>query len=204
MKKSKRSVYLKIKRYIDCFLAVWAILLIWPLFLAICVAIKLDSKGSVFFTQKRVGFAGRLFDIYKFRTMYEYAPKDVPTHMLDDPEEYITGVGAFLRKYGLDELPQLLNIIKGDMSFVGPRPALWNQYDLIRERAKHGANRVPPGLTGLAQINGRDELNVSEKAAWDGVYARDFGLLIDLKCFFGTFSTLFSADGVKKGGTGER
>ena len=100
MKKSKRSVYLKIKRYIDCFLAVWAILLIWPLFLAICVAIKLDSKGSVFFTQKRVGFAGRLFDIYKFRTMYEYAPKDVPTHMLDDPEEYITGVGAFLRKYG--------------------------------------------------------------------------------------------------------
>ena len=200
----RRSKYLKIKRYADCLLAVLAILLVWPLFLAICVAIKLDSKGSVFFTQKRVGYAGRLFDIYKFRTMYSDTPKDVPTHMLKDPDEYITGVGAFLRRTSLDELPQLINIVKGDMSFVGPRPALWNQYDLIRERSKYGANRVPPGLTGLAQISGRDELEIPEKARIDGIYAKDFGPLMDIKCFFGTFAAVLTGSGVKEGGTGGR
>ncbi len=200
----KRSKYLRLKRYMDCFLAITALLLIWPLFLAICVAIKLDSKGSIFFKQKRVGYAGRLFDIYKFRTMYSDTPKDVPTHMLKDPDEYITNVGAFLRRTSLDELPQLINILKGDMSFVGPRPALWNQYDLVAERAKNGANRVPPGLTGLAQISGRDELEIPKKAAIDGEYAKHFGLPMDIKCFFGTFAAVLKESGVKEGGTGGR
>ncbi|MBR4183789.1 MAG: sugar transferase [Lachnospiraceae bacterium] len=200
----KRSKYLRVKRYADCLLAVLAVLLLWPLFLAICVAIKLDSKGSVFFTQKRVGYAGRLFDIYKFRTMYSYTPRDVPTHMLKDPDEYITGIGAFLRRTSLDELPQIINIIKGDMSFVGPRPALWNQYDLIRERSKYRANRVPPGLTGLAQINGRDELEISEKARIDGMYAKNFGPVMDIRCLFGSVIAVMKGIGVREGGTGGR
>ena len=198
----KKKQYIKIKRYMDCFLTVIMFLLIWPLFLAICVAIKLDSKGPVFFKQKRVGYRKTYFEIYKFRTMYIDTPKDIPTHMLKDPEQYITKVGKFLRKTSLDELPQLINILKGDMSFVGPRPALWNQDDLVAERDKYGANLVPPGLTGWAQIHGRDELEIPVKAALDGEYVKKFGLWMDIRCFFGTFTAVLFHRGVVEGGTG--
>lgn len=198
----KKKQYIKIKRYMDCFLTVIIFLLIWPLFLAICVAIKLDSKGPVFFKQKRVGYRKTYFEIYKFRTMYIDTPKDIPTHMLKDPEQYITKVGKFLRKTSLDELPQLINILKGDMSFVGPRPALWNQDDLVAERDKYGANLVPPGLTGWAQIHGRDELEIPVKAALDGEYVKKFGLWMDIRCFFGTFTAVLFHRGVVEGGTG--
>ena len=198
----KKKQYIKIKRYMDCFLTVIIFLLIWPLFLAICVAIKLDSRGPVFFKQKRVGYRKTYFEIYKFRTMYIDTPKDIPTHMLKDPEQYITKVGKFLRKTSLDELPQLINILKGDMSFVGPRPALWNQDDLVAERDKYGANLVPPGLTGWAQIHGRDELEIPVKAALDGEYVKKFGLWMDIRCFFGTFTAVLFHRGVVEGGTG--
>ncbi|MDD6480980.1 MAG: sugar transferase [Lachnospiraceae bacterium] len=198
----KKKQYIKIKRYMDCFLTVIIFLLIWPLFLAICVAIKLDSKGPVFFKQKRVGYRKTYFEIYKFRTMYIDTPKDIPTHMLKDPEQYITKIGKFLRKTSLDELPQLINILKGDMSFVGPRPALWNQDDLVAERDKYGANLVPPGLTGWAQIHGRDELEIPVKAALDGEYVKKFGLWMDIRCFFGTFTAVLFHRGVVEGGTG--
>lgn len=198
----KKKQYIKIKRYMDCFLTVIIFLLIWPLFLAICVAIKLDSRGPVFFKQKRVGYRKTYFEIYKFRTMYIDTPKNIPTHMLKDPEQYITKVGKFLRKTSLDELPQLINILKGDMSFVGPRPALWNQDDLVAERDKYGANLVPPGLTGWAQIHGRDELEIPVKAALDGEYVKKFGLWMDIRCFFGTFTAVLFHRGVVEGGTG--
>ena len=200
----KKKSYMKIKRYIDCFLAVVILLLIWPLFLAICIAIKLDSKGPVFFKQKRVGYKKSFFEIYKFRTMYIDTPKDIPTHLLKDPQQFITKVGKFLRKTSLDALPQLINILKGDMSFVGPRPALWNQDDLVAERDKYGANDVPPGLTGWAQIHGRDELEIPVKASLDGVYVQEFGFWMDVKCFFGTFTAVLFHRGVVEGGTGGR
>jgi O-antigen biosynthesis protein WbqP len=149
-----------------------------------------------------VGINKTYFNILKFRTMRIDTPKDMPTHMLKNPEQYITKVGAFLRKTSLDELPQIINILKGDMAIVGPRPALWNQYDLIEERDKYGANDVRPGLTGWAQINGRDELEIPVKAAFDGEYVRKMGFFMDLKCFFGTFISVLRADGVVEGGTG--
>ena len=198
----KKKQYIKIKRYMDCFLTVIIFLLFWPLFLAICVAIKLDSRGPVFFKQKRVGYRKTYFEIYKFRTMYIDTPKNIPTHMLKDPEQYITKVGKFLRKTSQDELPQLINILKGDMSFVGPRPALWTQDDLVAERDKYGANLVPPGLTGWAQIHGRDELEIPVKAALDGEYVKKFGLWMDIRCFFGTFTAVLFHRGVVEGGTG--
>lgn len=197
-----RKQYLKVKRYLDCLLCLIGLLVTWPVFAGICIAIKLDSRGPVFFKQKRVGYNKELFEIYKFRTMYTDTPKDMPTHLLKDPDQYITKVGKFLRKTSLDELPQIINILMGDMSLVGPRPALWNQDDLIRERDRYHANQVPPGLTGWAQIHGRDELEIPEKAALDGYYIKHFGLLMDIRCLIGTVSAVLLHKGVKEGGTG--
>lgn len=168
----------------------------------ICVLIKLDSKGPIIFTQKRVGKDKTHFNIYKFRTMKIDTPKEMPTHLLDNSDFFITKIGRFLRKTSLDELPQLFNILKGDMSVIGPRPALWNQYDLIEERDKYGANEVPVGLTGWAQINGRDELEIDVKAKLDGEYADKIGFLMDVRCFFGTIFSVLRSDGVVEGGTG--
>ena len=155
------------------------------------------------FKQKRVGIHKSYFNILKFRTMYIDTPKEVPTHLLSNPEQYITKVGKFLRKTSLDELPQVFNILKGDMSVIGPRPALWNQYDLIEERDKYGANDIKPGLTGWAQINGRDELEIEVKAKLDGEYVKKMSLWFDIKCFIGTIFSVLKSDGVVEGGTGE-
>lgn len=198
----KQRNYMRIKRELDFALSLGACLMLAPLFLILCIAIKADSRGPVFFKQKRVGIHKRYFYIYKFRTMRIDTPKDIPTHLLENPDQYITKVGHFLRKSSLDELPQLFNILRGDMSFVGPRPALWNQYDLVRERDKYGANDVPCGLTGWAQINGRDELLIPVKAKLDGEYVRRMGFWFDIRCFLGTFVSVLRADGVVEGGTG--
>ena len=191
-----------IKRIIDILLSGLAIIILSPLLLILCIAIKLDSPGPIFFTQKRVGIHKTYFQIYKFRTMRTDTPKDMPTHMLANPEQYITKTGRFLRKTSLDELPQIFNIFKGDMSIVGPRPALWNQDDLVAERDKYGANDVTPGLTGWAQINGRDELEIPVKAKLDGEYVKKYGFTMDVRCFFGTFLSVLRQDGVVEGGTG--
>lgn len=194
--------YRYIKRIIDILLSGLAIIILSPLLLILCIAIKLDSLGPIFFTQKRVGIHKTYFQIYKFRTMRTDTPKDMPTHMLANPEQYITKTGRFLRKTSLDELPQIFNIFKGDMSIVGPRPALWNQDDLVAERDKYGANDVTPGLTGWAQINGRDELEIPVKAKLDGEYVKKYGFTMDVRCFFGTFLSVLRQDGVVEGGTG--
>ena len=194
--------YRYIKRIIDILLSGLAIIILSPLLLILCIAIKLDSPGPIFFTQKRVGIHKTYFQIYKFRTMRTDTPKDMPTHMLANPEQYITKTGRFLRKTSLDELPQIFNIFKGDMSIVGPRPALWNQDDLVAERDKSGANDVTPGLTGWAQINGRDELEIPVKAKLDGEYVKKYGFTMDVRCFFGTFLSVLRQDGVVEGGTG--
>lgn len=194
--------YSYIKRIIDILLSGLAIIILSPLLLILCIAIKLDSPGPIFFTQKRVGIHKTYFQIYKFRTMRTDTPKDMPTHMLANPEQYITKTGRFLRKTSLDELPQIFNIFKGDMSIVGPRPALWNQDDLVAERDKYGANDVTPGLTGWAQINGRDELEIPVKAKLDGEYVKKYGFTMDVRCFFGTFLSVLRQDGVVEGGTG--
>ena len=194
--------YRYIKRIIDILLSGLAIIILSPLLLILCIAIKLDSPGPIFFTQKRVGIHKSYFQIYKFRTMRTDTPKDMPTHMLANPEQYITKTGRFLRKTSLDELPQIFNIFKGDMSIVGPRPALWNQDDLVAERDKYGANDVTPGLTGWAQINGRDELEIPVKAKLDGEYVKKYGFTMDVRCFFGTFLSVLRQDGVVEGGTG--
>lgn len=191
-----------VKRMIDFILALVATILLSWLLLLIAICIKVESKGPVFFRQKRVGIHKKHFEILKFRSMRIDTPKDQPTHLLANPEAYITKVGGFLRKTSLDELPQLLNILKGDMAFVGPRPALWNQYDLIAERDKYGANDVMPGLTGWAQINGRDELEIPVKAKLDGDYVKKCSFLFDCRCFFGTFKSVAKAEGVVEGGTG--
>ena len=175
-----------------------------PVFFILIAAIKIDSRGPVLFKQKRVGIHKSHFNILKFRTMRIDTPKDTPTHLLEEPEKWITKVGKFLRKTSLDELPQIINILKGDMSVIGPRPALWNQYDLIEERDKYGANDVPVGLTGWAQINGRDELEIAVKAGLDGEYAKNIGFVMDLKCFFGTIFSVLKGDGVVEGGTGRK
>lgn len=194
--------YTQVKRVIDVILSVTGLLLLWPLMLVIAILIKLDSKGPVFFRQKRIGKGKSEFFILKYRTMRIDTPKDIPTHLLSNPEAYITRVGRFLRKTSLDELPQIFNILKGEMSIVGPRPVLWNEDDLIAERDKYGANDVVPGLTGWAQINGRDELPIPEKARLDGEYVRQMGLGMDLKCFFKTIISVIKCDGVVEGGTG--
>lgn len=196
-------IYTKVKRALDFILSLCACIILSPILIVLCIAIKIDSRGPVLFKQKRVGIHKTYFSIYKFRTMQIDTPKDMPTHMLKDPDQYITKVGRFLRRSSLDELPQLFNILKGDMSFVGPRPALWNQDDLVAERDKYGANDVIPGLTGWAQINGRDELEIPVKAALDGEYVRKMGFWFDTRCILGTFTSVLKADGVVEGGTGE-
>lgn len=186
----------------DFVIGILGIIILSPLFFILIIWIKLDSKGPVFFKQKRVGIHKSYFQILKFRTMKTDTPKDMPTHLLKDPEQYITHAGKFLRKTSLDELPQIINIIKGDMAIVGPRPALWNQDDLIKERDKYGANDIRPGLTGWAQVNGRDELEIPVKAALDGEYVKKMGIGMDLKCIFKTIRQVFTHEGVVEGGTG--
>ena len=197
-------MYPILKKGLDFLISTLAILFLSPVLILIALAIKIDSKGPVLFKQKRVGKDKKHFMIYKFRSMYVDAPSDMPTHLLKDPSAMITRVGAFLRKTSLDELPQLINIFKGEMSIVGPRPALWNQYDLIEERDKYGANQIRPGLTGWAQINGRDELEIDEKSKLDGYYVQHMSLGLDAKCFLGTFISVLKSDGVVEGGTGQR
>lgn len=191
-----------IKRMVDLILSFIGLLSLSPLFLILIMAIKLDSPGPVLFKQKRVGLNKTHFDILKFRTMRIDTPKDTPTHLLENPEQYITNVGKFLRKTSLDELPQIWNIFVGQMSIIGPRPALWNQYDLIEERDKYNANNIPPGLTGWAQINGRDELPIEVKANLDGEYVENMSFWMDAKCFIFTIISVLKSDGVQEGGTG--
>ena len=191
------------KRLIDIFLSFFGIVFLSLPMLIIAIAIKCDSKGPIFFKQKRVGIHKKHFNILKFRTMRTDTPHDAPTHELNDPKRWITKVGGFLRKTSLDELPQLFNIFGGSMSVIGPRPALWNQDDLIAERDKYGANDVKPGLTGWAQINGRDELEIPLKAKLDGEYVEKMSFGFDCKCFFGTIKSVLKSDGVVEGGTGE-
>jgi O-antigen biosynthesis protein WbqP len=195
-------MYSIIKRVIDFILALLGLIILSPVFLILTIAIKFDSKGPVLFKQKRVGINKTHFNMLKFRTMRIDTPKDTPTHLLENPEQYITKVGKFLRKTSLDELPQVINILCGTMACIGPRPALWNQYDLITERDKYGANDIRPGLTGWAQINGRDELPIDIKARLDGEYVQSMSLGIDVKCFFGTIVKVLSGEGVIEGGTG--
>ncbi|MEK5427760.1 sugar transferase [Cytobacillus sp. FSL R7-0680] len=197
-------MYMKIKRLIDIILSFVAIIVLTPLFLFLIIAIKLDSRGPVLFKQKRIGINKTYFNILKFRTMRIDTPKDTPTHLLGKPDQYITKVGKFLRKTSLDELPQIWNILIGQMSIIGPRPALWNQYDLIAERDKYGANDVLPGLTGWAQINGRDELLIEIKAQLDGEYVENISISMDAKCLFGTVVSVVKSDGVVEGGTGTK
>ena len=198
-----------VKRFFDIAISGTALVLLAVPMLFIAAAVKLDSKGPVFFKQKRVGIHKTHFEMLKFRTMYTDTPADAPTHLLKDAKSCITKVGAVLRKTSLDELPQLINILRGDMSIIGPRPALWNQYDLIEERDKYDANDILPGLTGWAQINGRDELEIPVKAKFDGEYTkalnagRGKGLWMDIRCFFGTFVSVLRSDGIVEGGTGE-
>ena len=194
--------YLKAKRVIDLVLSVLAAVILSPVFLILFIAIKLDTPGPIFFKQKRVGINKTHFNILKFRTMRIDTPKDTPTHLLGNPDQYITKVGKFLRKTSLDELPQIFNIIKGGMAIIGPRPALWNQYDLIAERDKYNANNVRPGLTGWAQINGRDELPITVKSELDGEYIKKMNFVFDVKCFVGTITSVLKSDGVVEGGTG--
>ena len=195
-------IYIVTKRVMDFVLALSAVVLLSPVLITIALLIKLDTPGPIFFKQKRIGIHKSHFYIYKFRTMRIDTPKDMPTHLLANPDTYITKVGKFLRKTSLDELPQIINILAGQMALIGPRPALWNQYDLIAERDKYGANDILPGLTGWAQINGRDELPIEVKAAYDGEYVKRMSFLFDCKCFFGTITCVLKKEGVVEGGTG--
>lgn len=192
-----------IKRLIDILLSITGILCLSLPMLIIALIIKAEDPGPALFKQKRVGKNKTHFMLMKFRSMRLDTPRDVPTHLLDNPEQYLLKCGKFLRKSSLDELPQLFNILKGEMSIIGPRPALWNQFDLIEERDKYGANDVRPGLTGWAQINGRDELEITVKAKFDGEYVKKQSFLFDCKCFFGTIGKVLKSDGVVEGGTGE-
>ena len=191
-----------IKRLLAVILSLCGMIVLSPLLLILCLAIKIDSPGPIFFRQKRVGIHKQHFNILKFRTMRIDTPHDMPTHMLKDPDQYITRVGHFLRKTSLDELPQLWNILVGDMAVIGPRPALYNQYDLIAARDAVHANDIRPGLTGLAQINGRDELPIDVKARYDGEYAADITFLNDAKIFLHSITYVFQRRGVVEGGTG--
>lgn len=186
---------------IDLILSLLGVLVLWPIFLVIVLMIKIESKGPVLFTQKRVGRQKKIFTIYKFRTMKINTPKEMPTHLLSNPDDYITRIGKILRKTSLDELPQLFNIIKGDMAIIGPRPALWNQEDLILEREKYAVNGIRPGLTGWAQINGRDELEIPVKAKLDGEYLERLSFRMDIRCFLGTILVVLKKQGVVEGNT---
>ncbi len=196
-------MYSFIKRAMDLILPAFGLIFLLPVVLILVIAVKVDSRGPILFKQKRVGIRKTHFNILKFRTMRIDTPKDTPTHLLENPEQWITRVGKFLRKTSLDELPQIWNIFLGQMSIIGPRPALWNQYDLIEERDKYGANELKPGLTGWAQINGRDELPIEIKARLDGEYAERISFGFDVKCFFGTILNVLRRDGVVEGGTGQ-
>ena len=193
-----------IKRLLDIILSACGILLLSPLFLILMLAVYIDDPGPFFFRQKRVGIHQSTFYLWKFRSMKVSTPKDVPTHLLENPEQYITRVGRFLRKTSLDELPQIFQIFTGSMSIVGPRPALWNQFDLIEERDRYGANDVRPGLTGWAPINGRDELSIAEKARYDGEYVARLSFAFDVKCFFGTFGKVLRQEDVVEGAHDEK
>ena len=197
-------MYCYVKRWLDIILSLTGMILLSPLLLLLSIAIKLDSQGPVLFRQKRIGKNKKEFYILKFRTMRMEAPRDMPTHLLKHPEQYITRTGKFLRKTSLDELPQILNVIRGEMSLIGPRPALWNQRDLIEEREKYGANNVPAGLTGWAQINGRDELSIEEKARLEGEYVKQQSFLFDCKCLLGTIGCVLRQKGVLEGGNGKQ
>lgn len=194
-----KKIYFFFKRLIDIILSLIGLIILIPFFIIFAIIIKCESKGPVFFKQKRFGKNKKFFIIYKFRTMRNDTPKDMPTHMLNNAESYITKFGGFMRKTSIDELPQIINILKGDMSIIGPRPALWNQDDLIEERDKYGANNVRPGLTGLAQISGRDELEIPVKAKFDGDYIEKMSLWFDIKIFFKTIFKVFKHDGVVEG-----
>ena len=191
-----------VKRAFDLMLSLVGLVVLLPVFAVIAIVMKISDPGPIFFKQKRVGVHKTYFQLYKFRSMKVDTP-DIPTHLLENPEQYISGIGKFLRKTSLDELPQLFNIISGKMSIIGPRPALWNQDDLVAERDKYGANDVLPGLTGWAQINGRDELEIPVKARLDGEYVEKMSFAFDCKCFFGTVTAVLRSDGVVEGGTGE-
>ena len=191
------------KRLLDLLAGFAGLVLLSPVFLILCLAVWINDPGPIFFRQKRVGKNKEFFMLHKFRTMKVSTPHDLPTHQLLHPEQYITGVGRFLRKSSLDELPQVWDIFRGRMSVIGPRPALWNQADLVAEREKYGANDVAPGLTGWAQINGRDELEIPVKAKLDGEYVKRQSLGFDLKCFIGTVFSVARGAGVVEGGTGE-
>ena len=201
-----------IKRLFDILFSGFAIIILLIPMLIIAIAIKIDDPGPVLFKQKRVAKSKqtdiKYFNIWKFRSMKMSAPHDTPTHLLENPEQYITRVGKFLRKTSLDELPQIFQVFAGYLSIVGPRPALWNQYDLIHERHKYGANNIKPGITGWAQINGRDELEIPKKAKLDGIYTSVLntghfkGFLLDFRCFFGTFGNVLKSKGIVEGGTG--
>lgn len=192
-------MYSKVKRGIDFILSLAGMIILFPIFALLIIMIKADSPGPVLFKQKRVGIHKKHFNILKFRTMRIDTPKDTPTHMLEDPDKWITKVGKFLRKTSLDELPQILNILIGEMSIIGPRPALWNQYDLIAERDKYGANDIMPGLTGWAQINGRDELPIDIKAKLDGEYVGKMSFPFDIVIFFKTVFSVLRSEGVVEG-----
>ena len=191
------------KRVIDIVLSFLGITVLGIPMLIVALIIKINDPGPALFKQKRVGLHKKYFFLLKFRSMKLSTPHDVPTHQLENPEQYLLACGRTIRKLSIDELPQLFNILKGDMSIVGPRPALWNQYDLIEERDKYGANDVKPGLTGWAQINGRDELEITQKAKLDGEYAEKLSFLFDCKCFFGSIGRVLKGDGVVEGGTGK-
>lgn len=191
--------YIIIKNILDFILSLLALIILLPFFFIFAMIIKLESKGPIFFKQKRIGKDKKEFYIYKFRTMRTDTPKDMPTHLLKDAESYITKSGKIFRKTSIDELPQIINILKGQMSIIGPRPALWNQYDLIKERDKYNANSIRPGLTGWAQVNGRDELEIPIKAKLDGEYVQKMSFLFDLKIFFETIVKVFKHDGVVEG-----
>ena len=193
-----------IKRILDVILSLSALVILAVPMLIFILIIKLEDKGPAFFTQKRIGKGKKFFMMYKFRSMKMNTPHDTPTHLLENPEQYILKCGKWMRKYSIDELPQIFNILKGDMSIVGPRPALWNQDDLIRERDKYGANDIRPGLTGWAQINGRDELEISEKARFDGEYVERESFMFDCICIMRTITNVFTHEGVLEGGTGNR
>ncbi|MFF5993394.1 sugar transferase [Lysinibacillus sp. KU-BSD001] len=192
-------MYMIVKRWMDIVVSFIAFIVLLPLFLILMTIIKIDSKGPVLFKQKRVGIHKKHFNILKFRTMQVNTPNDIPTHLLEEPDQYLTRTGKLLRKLSLDELPQIWNIFVGQMSIIGPRPALWNQYDLIAERDKYGANDVLPGLTGWAQVNGRDELSIERKAELDGKYVKNISLRMDMKCLFFTIKKVVTREGVMEG-----
>ncbi len=197
--KTRQKIYLFFKRFFDIFCSFLAIVILSPLLLIISLIIKIDSRGPVLFKQDRIGKNKKIFKMWKFRSMRIDAPKNAPTHMLDNPDLYITKIGKFIRKTSIDELPQLFNVLTGKMSIIGPRPALWNQDDLVSERDKYHANDIRPGLSGWAQVNGRDELEIPVKAKLDGYYYQKFSLWLDIKILFMTIFKVFKHDGIVEG-----